>query len=286
MIIERILFTIVGTLGALILANSLRNVRLQQSPGRLVKYLLVSKSDSRMPWNTPALSHATTTSQAHIDRILRLNRRDISTESFLAKLSAIAAVGATAALVVTEMAGLSLDGLLIGVTIGGLLPGVLTLLILEHGALRTRASLSNRLPDLLERLSVSLNSGMSVSAALSLVSLDVASPWSPWLAQVVTSLSRGGSLGEELYLIARYLGDEVFARTAELLSSQTLSSELPQLLDAELDSCRRRQRLKLTEILEQRSQLVWIPVSIAILIPGSIILSIPLISSMKFFAGV
>lgn len=286
MIIERILFTIVGTLGALILANSLRNVRLQQSPGRLVKYLLVSKSDSRMPWNTPALSHATTTSQAHIDRILRLNRRDISTERFLAKLSALAAVGATAALVGAEMAGLSLDGLLIGVAIGGLLPGVLTLLILERGALRTRASLSNRLPDLLERLSVSLNSGMSVSAALSLVSLDVASPWSPWLAQVVTSLSRGGSLGEELYLIARYLGDEVFARTAELLSSQTLSSELPQLLDAELDSCRRRQRLKLTEILEQRSQLVWIPVSIAILIPGSIILSIPLISSMKFFAGV
>lgn len=286
MIIERVLFTIIGSLGALILANSLKDLRPQASSRRLVEFLLASKTEGQMPWNAPAISQAKTSVYAHMDRTLRLNRRNISTQRFLAKLSALTAAGATAALVIAEMAGVNLPGLMAGAFIGGVSPGLGLLFILERGAARMRISLSSRLPDLLERLSVSLNSGTSVSAALSSVSLETGSPWSPWVAQVVTSLSRGGSLREELYLIARYLDDEVFTRTAELLSSQTLSSELPKLLDAELESCRRRQRLKLTEILERRSQLVWIPVSIAILIPGSIILTIPLISSMKFFAGV
>jgi Flp pilus assembly protein TadB len=155
----------------------------------------------------------------------------------------------------------------------------------DQRSTRLGRSLSTSLIELVELTSILVNSGRSVNSALLRATQDERHPWAPFLRTALSAADRGGVIGEELLKLAHVIDIPNFERFAELIHLHINTPELGQLLHAELVTLRRNRHLQLIETLEIRSQLVWIPVSIAILIPGTILLAIPLINSLKFFSA-
>jgi hypothetical protein len=56
------------------------------------------------------------------------------------------------------------------------------------------------------------------------------------------------------------------------------------MISDEARSIRAEAHRRLVSTLERREQMVWIPVTVATLVPGAIFLSIPFISVMRVFA--
>lgn len=179
----------------------------------------------------------------------------------------------------TPARALITGGIIATAVFGGLLA------FIDHRSTRIGRTLGATLTELVELTSILVNSGRSVNSALRRVAQDDAHPWSPHLRNVLSAADRGGIVGEELVKLANVVDVPNFERFAELVRLHVNTPELGQLLHAELSTLRRNRHLKLVETLEIRSQLVWIPVSIAILIPGTILLAIPLINSLKFFSA-
>ncbi|MDA8270689.1 MAG: hypothetical protein M0Z39_04695, partial [Actinomycetota bacterium] len=65
-------------------------------------------------------------------------------------------------------------------------------------------------------------------------------------------------------------------RLTDLFLAKTTTSETLALLSALINQLRKEQRFSLIAEIERRNQLVWIPVTIAVLVPGMIFIAIPL----------
>jgi hypothetical protein len=99
-------------------------------------------------------------------------------------------------------------------------------------------------------------------------------------------IRRGANPGRALGLVASQYRLDGLDHLIRLLEANYSSPELPALLDEQSRSFRRRQQLELTEKLAKRAQAVWIPVSVAALVPGIIFVMIPLISALHAIAGI
>jgi hypothetical protein len=73
------------------------------------------------------------------------------------------------------------------------------------------------------------------------------------------------------------------ARFASLLAFVT--PELGRLLEAEARVLRQDAHRRLVERIERRSQQVWIPVTVATLVPGVLFLAVPFIEAMRLFSA-
>lgn len=70
-------------------------------------------------------------------------------------------------------------------------------------------------------------------------------------------------------------------RLADLWSTKTTTSEMLALIENLLQWLNSEQRFFLTSEIERRNQLVWIPVTVAVLLPGMIFIAIPLEATLK-----
>ena len=57
------------------------------------------------------------------------------------------------------------------------------------------------------------------------------------------------------------------------------------MVSQEARAARREAHRRLLETIERRAQLVWIPVTIATLVPGVLFMAIPFIAAMRNFAA-
>ena len=74
-------------------------------------------------------------------------------------------------------------------------------------------------------------------------------------------------------------------RLVAVLGLNRETSDLGRLVSEEAKAVRKDVQRQLTETMERRAQQVWIPVTVATLIPGVIFLSIPFIEALRQFAG-
>ncbi len=74
-------------------------------------------------------------------------------------------------------------------------------------------------------------------------------------------------------------------RAADLLLARTTTSETLALLAGLILQLRNEQRFALIADIERRNQLVWIPVTIAVLVPGMIFIAIPLEATLRSLLG-
>lgn len=74
-------------------------------------------------------------------------------------------------------------------------------------------------------------------------------------------------------------------RLVDLLLAKTTTSETLTLLAVLLQQLKDEQRFTLIADIEKRSQLVWIPVTIAVLVPGMIFIAIPLEATLRTLIG-
>jgi Flp pilus assembly protein TadB len=75
-------------------------------------------------------------------------------------------------------------------------------------------------------------------------------------------------------------------RLVAVLSLNREAGDLGVLISDEARAIRREAHRDLLEAIERKDQQVWIPVAIAALIPGTILIAIPFIQAMRTFSDV
>lgn len=153
--------------------------------------------------------------------------------------------------------------------------------VLDHRIKRRTVALDLSIIALLEQLHLKLANGNSLQSSIlrtdGITNKDVLS-----LQNLVKS-------GLDLESATSYWIEEFDTpskrRAADLLLARTTTSETLALLAGLIHQLRNEQRFTLIAEIERRNQLVWIPVTIAVLVPGMIFIAIPLEATLRSLLG-
>ena len=165
----------------------------------------------------------------------------------------------------------------------------LAFLLTERGLQRASAErqrrLATELPVVAEQLAMLLAAGWSTGGALQRIAergIGVAASD----LQVVVGRIRQGLSEVEALREWRDLADvRAVDRLVAVLALQRATTDLGRLLADEARAIRQDHHRRLIEQLDTRAQQVWIPVTIATLVPGAIFLSIPFLEALRLFTG-
>lgn len=78
---------------------------------------------------------------------------------------------------------------------------------------------------------------------------------------------------------------EAVSRLVGVLALNQEAGDLGTLIGMEARSIRREVHRELMETIERREQMVWIPVTVATLVPGVVFLVVPFIHALSRFTG-
>lgn len=166
---------------------------------------------------------------------------------------------------------------------------VLAFLVLEQQIAAASARWQRRvfleLPVVAEQLAMLLTAGYSLGAALNRVAARGSGACAQDLARVCGRVRQGLS---EIEAIREWAGVARVPALDRLLPVVALSREatdLGRLLSEEARSIRRDVQRELVETVERRGQQVWIPVTVATLLPGVTFLTIPFLEALRLFSG-
>lgn len=139
------------------------------------------------------------------------------------------------------------------------------------------------LPVISEQIAMLLGSGYSLGAALQRVSARGSGVVSRDL-DVVTQRIRQGS-GEHAALLewADTVDVEAVNRLVAILSLNKEAGDLGTMVAAEARTVRAEAHRELLEAIERKNQQVWVPVTLAALVPGVILMMIPFLSALAEF---
>ncbi len=146
-------------------------------------------------------------------------------------------------------------------------------------------TLRRELPVVGEQLAMLLNAGFSVGAALGRLSRRGQGCCAQDLRVVVNRIHQGVSEPTALREWADRAGVDSLDRLVSILNLHSEASDLGRLVSAETRQARRDLQRATTAIVERRSQQVWIPVTVATLVPGAILLAIPFTAALRLFSS-
>lgn len=166
---------------------------------------------------------------------------------------------------------------------------LLAFLLIEHQIGRASADWQRRvfleLPVVSEQLAMLLSAGFSLGAALNRITQRGAGTTARDLRRVSGRIRQGLSEVEALREWSDTVRVPALDRLIPVLAMNREASDLGRLLSEEARAIRRDVQRELVETMERRAQEVWIPVTIATLVPGVIFLAIPFIEALRLFAG-
>lgn len=166
---------------------------------------------------------------------------------------------------------------------------ILMFLIQEQRLANASANWQRRLflemPVMTEQLSLLLSAGWSLSSALNRLSKRSSGACAKDLARVCNRISQGLSETEALREWAVIAKVDALDRLVPILALNRDTSDLGRLIAEEARSIRRDMQRELIEIAERRDQQVWIPVTVATLIPGVLFMAIPFIEALRMFGA-
>lgn len=169
----------------------------------------------------------------------------------------------------------------LGITIGVVVISAFHKLMSDRKIKRREKNLDSALLALLEELSLLLSSGNSLQTGLLLANNSQ--------NKDIVALQGLLKSGLDLENAVTFWLDEFHSsskrKVADLLLAKTTITETLALLDNHLDLLRSEQKYTMIAEMERRDQLVWIPVTIAVLLPGMIFLAIPLQATLKTLIG-
>ena len=140
------------------------------------------------------------------------------------------------------------------------------------------------LPVVSEQLAMLLSAGYSLTAAMNRVATRGHGACARDLARVLARIRQGLSDVEALREWGAIAQVEAVDRLVPVLALNREASDLGRLLSEEARGIRRDVQRELTELVERRGQQVWIPVTVATLVPGVIFLAVPFITALRLFA--
>jgi hypothetical protein len=144
---------------------------------------------------------------------------------------------------------------------------------------------TEELPVVAEQLAMLLNAGFSVGSALQrLVGRGrgcIARDLGDVVNRVQQGLSEAAALGEW----ADSSGVEGVRRLVTVLALHSQAADLGRLVSAEARAARRDLQRRTLEQIERRAEQVWVPVTVATLVPGAILLAIPFLAALHAFSN-
>ena len=202
----------------------------------------------------------------------------------------------------TRQLGFSLLGLLVGalVPVALQLPAsvtvlfalgapLLTLLVVEQQIVAASEARQDRLfrelPVIAEQLGMLLAAGYSLGAALHRIATRGSGVVAEDLHLVIGRMRHGLSETQALHEWAELADVAALDRLVAVLSLNREAGDLGTLISDEARSIRREAHRELLEAIERKDQQVWIPVAVAALIPGTILIAIPFIQAMRTFSN-
>ena len=141
------------------------------------------------------------------------------------------------------------------------------------------------LPVIAEQLGILIDAGSSLPAALARVADRGRGAAATDLRRVVLRIRCGASEAEALAEWADRTDVDAVRRLVSVLSLHREAGDLGRLISAEARAIRADTHRELVERIERRSQLVWIPVTVATLVPGLLFLAVPFVSALAQVTG-
>ena len=141
------------------------------------------------------------------------------------------------------------------------------------------------LPVVSEQLAMLLGAGYSLAGALNRVAERGNGACAADLARVCDRMRQG--LGERDALLewADTIDVASVHRLVAVLALNRQAADLGRLISDEARSVRREAQRELIETIERRTQMVWIPVTVAALVPGVIFMAVPFVQALSLFSG-
>lgn len=141
------------------------------------------------------------------------------------------------------------------------------------------------LPVVAEQLALLLSAGWSLTAALDRIARRSSGACAADLRRVGTRVRQGLSEAEALREWSALAKVDALDRLVAVLGLNRDTSDLGRLIAEEARSVRRDVQRELIESVERRAQQVWIPVTVATLVPGVIFMAIPFVQALSLFGG-
>lgn len=202
----------------------------------------------------------------------------------------------------TRQVGYTLLGLMAGLLVPMLLglPGplivlgsagapLLVFLVIEQRVVSAsnerQERLVRELPVVAEQLGMLLAAGFSLSASLHRIAQRGNGVVAEDLRVVLVRMRQGLSEIQALREWEALADVAALRRLVAVLALNREAGDLGALISDEARAIRRDTHRDLLEAIERKDQQVWIPVAIAALIPGTILIAIPFIQAMRTFSN-
>jgi tight adherence protein C len=150
---------------------------------------------------------------------------------------------------------------------------------------RWKRRLFLELPVVAEQLAMLLAAGYSLGSALNRLASRGSGTAAADLQRVTRRVRQGLSEVEALREWAAVAKVDALDRLVPVLALNREASDLGRLISEEARAVRRDVHRQLVETMERRSQSVWIPVTVATLVPGAVFLAIPFIEALRLFSS-
>jgi Flp pilus assembly protein TadB len=166
---------------------------------------------------------------------------------------------------------------------------MLAFLIIEQrvsaASARWQREIFEQLPILAEQLGLLLGAGFSLGSALNRLAKRGTGACGMDLRRVVSRVRQGLSEGDALREWAVVADVAALHRLVSVLSLNREGGDLGRLIADEARSIRRDAHRELIERIERRGEQVWIPVTVATLLPGVIFMAVPFVQALSLFSN-
>lgn len=155
---------------------------------------------------------------------------------------------------------------------------------LAAASARWQEQLFRELPVVTEQLAMLLGAGYSVGSALQRLARRTRGAAGADLARACRRIGQGLSERRALAEWAEVAQLPAVDRLVAVLALDQETTDLGRLVAAEARAVRREAHRRLLEDIEQRTQKVWVPVTVATLVPGVLLLAVPFLEALRLFS--
>lgn len=141
------------------------------------------------------------------------------------------------------------------------------------------------LPVVSEQLGMLMGASFSLGAALNRIAARGTGACAQDLAIVCGRIRQGLTEVEALREWAAVADVDALNRLVGVLALNRQAGDLGRLIAEEARSIRRDVQRELIEQIERRSQQVWVPVTVATLVPGAMLLAVPFVEALRLFSS-
>ncbi|HEY5153267.1 MAG TPA: type II secretion system F family protein [Acidimicrobiales bacterium] len=166
---------------------------------------------------------------------------------------------------------------------------LLSFLLLEQQAIVEARSRQRRLllelPVVTEQLGMLIGAGYSLGGALNRLADRGSGACATDLTHVCARIRQGLSETDALREWAQRAEVDALTRLVTVLALHREGGDLDRLVSEEARTVRSEVHRELIEAIERRGQQVWIPVTVATLVPGVLFMVVPFIEAMRLFTS-